>query len=294
MQSARAWKEFYAAERQRLGPEGLGACLDRAEAFGDLPVRGGALVFPHTRLEASGELPAAVALAAVRAGCEEVLALGVLHGAREQDATLVQRARQGDAAARGLLRGVHGPGVPGDAGRWQEEFSLDNFCALVELAARRANRPPPRVIGRFPFLVGANPGDLPGLEELAALVARGAMVVVTADPMHHGVGYGTPAVECRRLEDSRTWESARADVAHGFSLLARRDYAGFLEAAAVARSDFRDAGPMLAHLLPGEALGVEVRALRLVDYAEALGAAEPTWVAGALGEFSCVVGVGRD
>ena len=63
---------------------------------------GGALVFPHTRLEATGDMVAAVALAVVRSGCEEVLALGVLHGAWVEDAELVRRAREGDAEARAV------------------------------------------------------------------------------------------------------------------------------------------------------------------------------------------------
>ena len=165
MKTARDWKEYYARERETLGLEGLHALLGRAMEV-EMP-EGGALVFPHTRLEATGDMVAAVALAVVRSGCEEVLALGVLHGARVEDAELVQRARtEGNAEARALFRRVHGPGVAGDAGRWMEEFSLDGFCVLVELAARWLRKTAPRVICRYPFLVGETPEDLPGMEEL--------------------------------------------------------------------------------------------------------------------------------
>ena len=61
VKSAREWKEFYARERAELGERGMSALLDRARDL-DVPAPGkGALLFPHTRLEASGELVASVA-----------------------------------------------------------------------------------------------------------------------------------------------------------------------------------------------------------------------------------------
>src|SRR5947207_8640053 len=97
MKIAREWKDYYANERRELGERGLLALFDRAPDV-QLPARG-ALVFPHTRLVASGELIAAAARAAVRSGRDEILALGVLHGARERDAETVRRAREGTAPA---------------------------------------------------------------------------------------------------------------------------------------------------------------------------------------------------
>ena len=287
MKTARDWKTFYARERERLGAAGLRACLDRADALG-LPERlrgAGAVVFPHTRLETSGELAGAAALAAVRSGCEAVLALGVLHGARMEDAALVQAAREGDGPARRALRRVHGPGAPGDGGHWTEEFSLDGFRALLEAAAERESRTPPRVVCRFPFLTGENPENLPGVDELRAIVAAGAFLVATADPIHHGVGYGTSAPELRPRADPATVEWTLDRVREGFGRLAAGDFAGFLGDAADAKSDFRDPGPVVVHLL-GTRPRVNVHDLRLVDYADALAAPAPTWVAGALATFS--------
>src|SRR5438477_1395435 len=129
MLPAKAWKAFYAQERERLGARAIDQLLDRAE---EIPFpAGGALIFPHTRLAESGHLIAAVAKAVVESGADTVLALGVLHGAREQDAQRVNAARAGDAAAIEALRGAHGPGVAGDGGLWAEEFSLDNFAMLL-------------------------------------------------------------------------------------------------------------------------------------------------------------------
>jgi hypothetical protein len=282
MKTARAWKDFYARERAALGELGLLELLDDAPAVA-LPRRG-ALVFPHTRLAVSGKLVAAVANAVVDGGCDTVVALGVLHGAREEDAELVARARAGEPNAVAALRRVHGPGTASDEGHWAEEFSLDGFEALLAVAARRAARKAPRVLPRFPFLVGDRPADLPGLDELQEALAGGCALVATADPMHHGHGYGTPPEGCRRLDDPATRGFARQSVEEGFGTLSRGDFAGFLRHAAEARSDFRDGGPVLVTLLGG-AVEAKVLDLALVDYSDALGAPEPTWVAGALSVF---------
>ncbi len=286
MRSAREWKDFYTRERAMLGETGLRELLDRAPGV-ELPERG-ALVFPHTRLTQSGRLVAAVADAVVRSGREEVVALGVLHGARERDADLVARARAGETEAVASLRRVHGPGAVDDAGHWCEEFSLDGFVALLRLAARCAGRAPPRVVARFPFVVGDHPCDLTGLDELRELVARGAVLVATADPIHHGHGYGTLPDRCRPREDAATMAFVRSSIEEGFGLLTRGDFAAFLRHAAEARSDFRDAGPVLAELLRDGAgeITARVEDIALVDYSDVLGAPEPTWVAGALATFA--------
>ncbi len=275
--SAARWKAFYAAERQRLGDAAIAACLDVAPRVALPP--GGALIFPHTRLEISGHLTAAVALALVRERVDAVLAVGVLHGAREADAERVAAARAGDAAALAGLRGVHD-----ERGYAAEEFSLDAFRVLLAAAARRENAKPPRVVARYPFLVGAAPESLPGLGELRELVQTGAVVVATADPVHHGAGYDTPA-PARLPRSDATRETARGWIATGLELLAQRELEAFAAECARVRSDFRDAGPVIATLCSG-ALTARVHALELVDYAGVLGAPQPTWVAAALSEIA--------
>ena len=310
MKTARAWKEYYAREREALGKAGLQACLERAQTLvQSLPSEwpwqhppGGAIIFPHTRLTESGDLIGAAALAAVASGAGEILALGVLHGARAEDVALVRRAREeGDEAARQTLRRVHGPGVPDDAGHWTEEFSLDNFCALVDAAAQRLGRKSPRVICRYPFLVGERPEDLRGMDELHEIVARGAAVVATADLIHYGVGYGDDPASHEPMAHAKSDQRgsftteelkarmtahptiARAMIERMRFLLTKQDYAAFQQITREYRSDFRDGGPTLFHLLPVENLrGGWVRAVKLVDYAEALHAPAPTWVAAAL------------
>ena len=281
MKTARDWKDYYAREREALGLEGLHARLARAMRV-EMP-EGGALIFPHTRLEATGDMVAAVALAVVRSGCEEVLALGVLHGGRVEDAELVRRAREGDPEARAVLRRVHGPGVAGDAGRWTEEFSLDGFCALLEPAARFLGRKAPRVVCRYPFLVGETPEDLPGMEELREILARGAELVGTTDPIHHGRGYGDEAERCVPVESELAEGLVQGVLTVTLESLQSGDYRAFQDTTAHFRSDFRDTGPALAALVArnGWWQGV-VHAVRSVDYAAALEAENPTWVGAAL------------
>ncbi len=279
--TAREWKAHYAHERAALGETGLRACLDRAPVL-EWPADG-ALIFPHTRLDTSGELAAAAALAILRSGRDTVLALGVLHGARETDATLVRRARDGEPDARRALRRIHGPGVTGDDGHWTEEFSLDGFLTLMETAARRGGTHPPRVVCRYPFLVGENPANLPGIEELETLVTNGAALVATADLMHHGVGYGTPTQDCLPEDDPHTQRMAEQTIRANLDLLAERAFGPFLQHTAGIRSDFRDPGPVAAHLLAGRSnLQSTLYNLLLVDYADILDTPAPTWVAGAL------------
>src|SRR5262249_49501853 len=151
------WKEFYAREREGLD---LDALIDAAPEIA-FPDRG-ALVFPHTRLTVTGTMVAAVARAAARAR-REVLAVGVLHG-------------------------VRGPrGIPEETGLARDEFSLDGFRALYGRVCAREGIPA-RFLARYPLEVGDRVDDLPGLDELRRR-AESSLVVATADPIHHGVGY---------------------------------------------------------------------------------------------------------
>jgi len=253
------WKAFYARERSQID---LDALLDSAPAIA-FPERG-ALVFPHTRLTVSGPFVASVATAAARMR-REVLALGVLHGGRERDAEQVRRARAGDPGAIRELRGVHD-----ESGLASEEFSLDGFRALYERACRREGFAS-RLITRYPFLVGDHPEDLPGLQELS----RDAVLVGTADPVHHGVGYGTTEAWDESKPD--TIAAARTRIEEQLGALARGAFGDFARLCSRDLSDFSDVGPLLAFLRPGAAWTLED--LALVDYSDVLASAKPTWVA---------------
>jgi len=237
------WKEFYAREREGLD---LDALLDAAPEI-EFPGRG-ALVFPHTRLAVTGTMVAAVARAAARVR-REVLAIGVLHG-------------------------VRGPGgIHEETGLACDEFSLDGFRALYGRACAREGIPA-RCVARYPLEVGDRPDDLPGLDDLRRR-AVSSLVVATADPIHHGVGYGTP--EARDETLAETTAHARACVEEQLGALARGDFSEFARLCARDRSDFRNAGPVVAALFPQATWTLDD--FTLVDYSHILGSARPTWVA---------------
>ena len=155
--------------------------------------------------------------------------------------------------------------IAADRGLKSFNLSLDAFMALLALAPRRV-----KVHARYPLHVGDAPASLPGIDEVARLAER-MPVVATTDPVHHGIGYGDAPGQ-QRAAAQHIDAQLRALEAH--------DYAAFVSACKSARSDFRDAGPALAHVI-GQAR-FDVKALELVDYSQALEAASPTWVAGAL------------
>jgi hypothetical protein len=276
------WKQFYRAERLALGPEGLARLFESDLQFDPPP--SGALIFPHTRLSASGDLIAATADAVIRSGVDRVLALGVLHGGRREDAALVARARGGDAEAIRALRGIHGPKsndhqMRKEEGLWSEEFSLDNFEAMLSIAAERAGRKPPVIIKRYPFLTGSAASEMPGIEELHKLRASGVALVATADLVHHGAAYGTPESAQHEMTDPVTLQLARRWINEGLNRLCAGDIEGFLKNAREVSSDFRDSGPVLQEISPISEHQVE--AVRLVDYSDVL-ESPLSWVSAAV------------
>lgn len=273
MDSAYAWKRFYRFERDRLGAGALNRLLDAASPLDHDPA--GAVIVPHTRLEVTGHQIADAVATVIASGADRVLALGVLHGARRADRDQVAAARAGDAAAAAALRGVHD-----EHGLAAEEFSLDAFVELLALAAARVGRSI-EVVRRYPFLVGTDPVSLPDVDELEGIVADGAFLVATTDPIHHGHAYGTPPLECRDPHDIATIDAARTAIDAQFAALSAGSYGEFAQLTERVRSDFRDTGPTVAHLV-GTGFGSRIHDLALVDYAAALHAEAPSWVAAAL------------
>jgi hypothetical protein len=273
VESAHEWKQYYRSERARLGVTALLAMIDDAPRVDVRP--GGAIVIPHTRIEVTGHQIGSAVAAVLSSGADTVLALGVLHGARRVDRDRVAAARGGDSDAVAGLRGVHR-----ETGLAAEEFSLDGFVEMLDLAAERAGRRI-EVVRRYPFLVGDDPTTLPGVDELDGLVDGGALLVATTDPIHHGHAYGTFADDCLDPADPATLASARSAIDDQLGALCDHRFVDFARLVERDRSDFRDTGPTLAHLL-GAGFEPEVHDVALVDYSEALAAPSPSWVAGAL------------
>ncbi|MCK4410367.1 MAG: hypothetical protein KAW67_09785, partial [Candidatus Eisenbacteria sp.] len=139
----------------------------------------------------------------------------------------------------------------------------------------------PELTLRYPYLAGGRPGDLPGIEELER-ITRDSVVVATADPFHHGVGYGD-STAAALMPEGGGLELARRRIEEGLALLSDGDYWGYNSHCVDAKSDARDVGQVLRHLL-GPMRG---RVLDLVadDMSAAYEALAPTWVAGALMEL---------
>jgi hypothetical protein len=268
--------------QRRLGPDGAARLLDAGREWDLAPVLegGGAVVFPHVSLEVCGRHAAAAVHACLDSGAGRVLVLGVLHALTEELEGARVRVAGGCVPSAEDSWGIQGPGIPGRAD-WTREFSLSNFLFLLHEETTRRGVAGPELLVRYPYLAGGRPDALPGIVELER-VALDAVVVATADPFHHGVGYGDPVAEALTPEGGGL-ERARRRIDEGLSLLRAGDHAGYNRHCVEAKSDARDVGQVLRHLLGP----VDGHVLDLVadDMSAAYDAPPPTWVAGALIEF---------
>ncbi len=157
-----------------------------------------------------------------------------------------KRVADGGDPSREESWGIQGPECEGRED-WRAEFSVDAFIFLWERE----------------------------LEQLT----DGAVLVATADPFHHGIGYGDAPEEALPADD-RGLVLARHSIEQGLAILARGDHAAYNRHCVEAKSDARDVGQVVRHLT-GQVAGV-VHELVTADMTEAYGAEPPTWVAGAL------------
>ena len=173
--------------------------------------------------------------------------------------------------------GIQGPGL--DTGDdWRHEFSLANFLFLWMEECKRRNISGPELILRYPYLAGGRPMILPGIAELQE-IAQDAVVVSTADPFHHGIGYGEPPETALHPERGGL-ELARRRINEGLEILGMGDYWGYNQHCVSAKSDARDAGQVMRYLL-GPLEG-EILDLTYQDTTDMYNQPPPTWVATAL------------
>ncbi len=268
--------------QRQLGPDGAARLLDAGRAWNLASVleRGGAVIFPHVSLEVCGHHTAAAVHACLDSGAGRVLVLGVLHALTDElEQARVRVADGGDPSMKDSW-GIQGPSLSGRTD-WTLEFSLSNFLFLWHEETTRRGVEGPELVVRYPYLAGGRPGDLPGVKELERIV-RDSVVVATADPFHHGIGYGDAADEALSPEDGGL-ELARRRIEEGLALLSDGDHWGYNLHCVDAKSDARDVGQVLRHLLGP----VKGRVLDLVadDMSGPYNAPSPTWVAGALMEL---------
>jgi hypothetical protein len=277
------FKARHAEQRSRLTERAIDQLLERGRRWplGETLKRGGAVIFPHIGIEIGGSHAAASIDGILRCGADTVLVVGVLHALTEELESARRAVADGGAPDHHPAWGIQGPGQPGRED-WRDEFSLDHFLFLWKEAVRRSGKSEPKLVARFPFLAGGKPDRLPGIGELEDLVAGGAVLVATGDLCHHGIGYGDPPGRALSPEP-RGLEMARELIETGLTLLASGDHPAYQAHSVRSKSDARDVGQVLRHLI-GPLHGT-IRDLVWEDMASAYGKPPPTWVAGALVEL---------
>jgi hypothetical protein len=273
------FKALHARQREEAGEAGLLRLLDAGRAW-DLTCvlrAGGSVIFPHTTLETCGHQIAAAVHSCLDSGAHRIVVLGVLHGLNPELLEARRRVVEGGDPTAEPLRGIQGPGLD-RRDEWRREFSLDHFHVLWETEVRRRGIAGPELILRYPFLAAGRPEDLPGMEELRDL-ARDAVVVATMDAFHHGLGYGDPP-EAALTPEAGGLDLARRRILEGLELLRAGDYPAYERHCAATRSDGRDTGQLLRHLLGP--LRPEILDLAADDMTGPYSAPPPTWVATSL------------
>lgn len=273
----------FALEREALGPAGIDRILEAGRQWNLAPTlnAGGAIVFPHAGLPACGHQIAAAVHACLDSGADQVLVIGVLHALSNELENV--RVANGADVIREPAWGIQGPGLdcPDD---WRYEFSLSNFLFLWEQETLRRGIRPPELIIRYPYLAGGRPMILPGIEALTEIAAD-SVVVSTADPFHHGIGYGEPP-ESALMPEQGGLALAEQKINQGLRILGMGDYWGYNQHCVSAKSDARDAGQVLRYLL-GPLAG-HILDLTYQDTTDMYDSPAPTWVATALIELNPV------
>jgi len=272
----------FAAEREQLGEEGIDRLLEQGRAWNLAPTLagGGTVIFPHAHLGSCGHQVAAAVHAALDSGSDRVLVIGVLHALTDELEDARVRVASGADVTKERYWGIQGPGLNG-LDNWRNEFSLSNFLFLWEEETKRRGIDGPELIVRYPYLAGGKPEILPGIAELQEIV-KDAVVVTTADPFHHGIGYGEP-VETALYPEKGGLDLARRRIEEGLALLGRGDYWGYNQHCVDAKSDARDAGQVTRFLLGP--LDGKILDLTYHDTTEMYQQPAPTWVATALMEL---------
>ena len=212
--------ELYRSEHEALGEQGTLERLERGREWDLAPTlaAGGVAVFPHAGVFDCGHQVAAVVHGCLDSGAERVVVISVLHAFTDEMEDARRRVSVGEDPSAWPFWGIQGPGIDGRE-EWRDDHSLISFRHFWEAETKRRGIVAPEVVERYPYLAGGHPERLPGIEELAEL-AEDAVVVSTADPFHHGIGYGDPP-ERSLPPDGGGLEFARQTIEAGIALLGR-------------------------------------------------------------------------
>ena len=278
--------ELYAREHAELGEEGTLRLLEEARQW-DLSSTlsaGGVVVFPHAGVADCGHQIAAAVHAALDSGADRVVVLSVLHAFNDEMEDARIRVANGADVTQEKYWGIQGPGIEGERQEWQHDHALISWRHFWQAETQHRGIQGPEVIERYPYLAGGKPEMLPGIDDLAELV-KDAVIVSTADPFHHGIGYGTPPEESYPPE-AGGMTLARERLEEGIRLLEAGDYWGYNQHCVDAKSDARDAGQVFRYLR-GPMKG-QILDMAYTDSAELYNQPPPTWVATALFDWQLV------
>ena len=271
--------DIYARDHEMLGHEGALACLTKSQQWNLSPVlqAGGIVVFPHITVQDCGHHVAAAVRAVLDSQADSVLVISVLHPWTPEMQEVRDRFAAGEEMTGHPMRGIQGERFS-NREEWQLDHALLSWRYFWKVECERRQIAGPEVIECYPFLAGAQPETLPGYDDVARL-AETAVIVSTADPFHHGIGYGD-APEIATYPQRGGLALARSSLETSNRLLAEGDYRGYLAHCVQARNDARDTGPLYRALRgPQTSTILDVVAS---DMTELYLAPPPTWVAGAL------------
>lgn len=235
--------ELYAREHRELGDAGTERLLnwgaDMSQRW-NLPQTlrdGGILVFPHAGVADCGQQIAACVHAALDSGKKKVVVISVLHAFSEAMEQARRHVAAGEPPSNEPFWGIQGPDFSASTRReWTGDHALISWRHFWHAEIkRRGLTDPPEMIERYPYLAGGKPEELPGYAELAAEM-EDAAVVSTADPFHHGLGYGDTA-ENSFYPDFEGLLKAKAVLEEGIEILENADYWGYNQHCVTAKSD---------------------------------------------------------
>ena len=274
--------ELYRSEHEAMGERGTLERLELAREWNLAPTlaAGGVVVFPHAGVLDCGHQVAAAVHGCLDSGPDRVVVISVLHAFTDEMQDARTRVSAGEDPSTWPFWGIQGPGIDGRE-EWLDDHALISFRHFWEAETRRRGIVGPEVVERYPYLAGGHPERLPGIDDLASL-AEDAVIVSTADPFHHGIGYGDPP-ERALAPDEGGLELARTTIEQGIDLLGRGDYVAYDAHCLEAKSDARDAGVVFRYLR-GELSGA-ILDMAYTDASELYDAPAPTWVAAPLVEF---------
>lgn len=277
---------MYTREHAELGEAGTLDHLERGRQWdlsGTLRA-GGVLVFPHAGVKDCGYQIAACVHAALDSGADKVVVISVLHAFTADMEAARRKVAAGGSPSEWPFWGIQGTDLPGGRSEWMSDHALMSWRHFWNAEIKRRGISPdraPKVFERYPYLAGGHPEFLPGIMELSKL-ARDAVILSTADPFHHGIGYGdTP--ENSFDHDAAGLARAQAVIEDGIRILGSGDYWGYNQHCVTAKSDHRDAGQVFRYLR-GPMTG-RVVDITYSDAAALYKTPPPTWVAAPLVEW---------